>query len=200
MISRLRGEVIEVEGSKIVVLCHGVGYEVAVPSNLLSSHGRLGEHAEFYTRQVIREDDHTLYGFANQDQRKLFDLLREVKGCGPKFSLNLIGFLGEAGVVEAVIYGDIKALTQSPGVGPKLAERILVELKDKLATFKFESSVARAVIESHQSRPSVSDELLAALLSLGYRRSEIEETASLAREAHDNIEEQLKFALRRLAK
>lgn len=200
MISRLRGQVIEVSAGRLVVLCGGVGYEVSVPESVVVEFGVMEAEIELWTRQVIREDEHNLYGFANGDQRRLFDLLRDVKGCGSKTSLNLIGSLGEGGVVEAIAAQDLKGLARAPGVGPRLAERIVVELKDKVLELRLEGAVNRAVVASRPRPSAMDDELMEALLSLGYRRSEAEEAAHHARSEADGVEDQIKAALKRLAR
>jgi len=200
MISRLRGQVIEVSAGRLVVLCGGVGYEVSVPESVVVEFGVMDAEIELWTRQVIREDEHNLYGFANGDQRRLFDLLRDVKGCGSKTSLNLIGSLGEGGVVEAIAAQDLKGLSRAPGVGPRLAERIVVELKDKVLELRLEGAVSRAVIASRPRPSAQDDELMEALLALGYRRSEAEEAAHHARSEADGVEDQIKAALKRLAR
>lgn len=198
MIVRLRGPVIETDGSSIVVDCNGVGYEVFVPESVAIELGIIGTEIDLYVRQVFRENDVTLYGFINAQQRSLFDLLRDVKGCGSKTSLAVISTLGESGTVQAIINQDAKTMTKPPGVGPRLAERIIVDLKEKVVTLNIEY---RAATSSPQSRfTTKDDELTEALLALGYRRGEVDQAASIAREKASSIEDQLKIALQRLAK
>ncbi|MBL8067080.1 MAG: Holliday junction branch migration protein RuvA [Armatimonadetes bacterium] len=198
MIARLRGEVLEAGGSPIVVLCHGVGYEVHVPHSVLVEHALPGEPIDLYTRLVIREDEHTLYGFGNARQRALFEMLREVKGCGAKISLALISTLGEGGAVEAIASQNSKSLATTPGIGTRLAERIILELKEKV----LELHSAIGGHDAHiPAKPLPQDDPLAeALLALGYRRQEFEEAAAQAREATGDLGEQVRHALRSLKK
>lgn len=198
MIVRLIGQVIERDADRLVVNCQGVGYEVFVPESVAMEFGDLHREVDLYVRQVMRESDITLYGFANRQQRRLFDLLREVKGCGSKTSLAILSNLGESGVVDAISIQDAKLMSRPPGVGPRLAERIIVDLKDKVADLEIDRRVSKAVIQN--GKPAVEDELVEALLALGYRRSEIEPAAEAAREQSDIVEDQVKLALRRLAK
>ncbi|MCW5940163.1 MAG: Holliday junction branch migration protein RuvA [Fimbriimonadaceae bacterium] len=191
MIARLRGEVIENSGVGVVVDCGGVGYEVSVPEILLFGLP-VGTRTDLYVRQITREDGTFLYGFSDRRQRQVFDLLREVKGCGPKTSLAVLSALGDDGFTHAVATQDAHALSKAPGVGPRLAERIIVELKDKI--FEPEAKAAVAV-----ARPKA-DDLVEALLSLGYRRSEAETVATEARTEADDLEAQIKASLRRLAR
>ena len=194
MIARLRGEVIEIGTGRVVVEAGGVGYEVLAPESVLFAIARLGQQVDLRIRQVFREDGQYLYGFLNAEQRRLFDLLTGVKGCGAKISLAAIGELGETGVVSAIAAQDMRMLARTPGIGLKLAERIVVELKDKVAELAL---IQRAAV-SMATPPE--DEVVDALLNLGYKRQEAEMAASAARSETDKIEEQVKIALRRLAK
>ena len=194
MIARIRGEVIENHGSSVVVDCNGVGYDVQIPSTAAFMLV-VGGPADLYTRHVVREDGQTLYGFMNSDQRRVFDLLRDVKGCGPKTSLGVLGELGEDGALSAILAQDVQALTRVSGIGPRLAERIIVELKDKVPEIELGRKVAAVSLRS-ASRSD--DELVDALLGLGYRRVEAEAAATKARDEAPTVEEQLKLALRSL--
>jgi holliday junction DNA helicase RuvA len=149
------------------------------------------------TRQIFREDGVTLYGFLEPFQRRLFDLLLTVQGCGPKAALALIGQVGEDAVAGAILAQDARVLTRATGVGPKLGERIILELKNKIQ----EESLLRKIESSQSNRKKpapVSDELVDALLALGYRRGEAESAAADARNAATDVQEQLRFALRTL--
>lgn len=198
MIARLRGEVIEAGVNRLVVLCHGVGYEVFVPETVAAELGVEGESIDLYTKLIVREDDQSLYGFASEREKRLFELLREVKGCGPKASLAILSTLGESSAAEAIARADTRAVTAAPGVGPRLAERIILELKDKVLELSALRGSGRT--GRRDPVPSTNDELSEALLALGYRRSEIEEAARFAREEASEVSEQIKIALRRLSK
>lgn len=195
MIARLRGEVIENDGDRVVVDCQGVGYEVQVPGSVAFSLVE-GQPTDLYVRHIVREDDQALYGFLTAGQRRVFDMLRDVKGCGPKTSLGVLTELDEAGALSAILAQDVKALTRVSGVGPRLAERIIVELKDKVPEIELGRKVA--AVSLRPSRSTSDDELVDALLALGYRRPEAEAAAGAARESADSVEGQLKAALRSL--
>ncbi|MBA4294131.1 Holliday junction branch migration protein RuvA [bacterium] len=199
MIARLRGEVLEAESSPIVIDCHGVGYEVHIPHSVLVEHGIVGTAIDLYTCLVIRETDHTLYGFSNPRQRRLFEMLREVKGCGAKISLALISTLSEGGAVEAILTQNAKTLATTPGIGPRLAERIVLELKDKILELQIAPIPGRAAVTPVKSTPN-DDPLAEALLTLGYRRQEFEDAAAIAREQSTDLSEQVRIALRNLQK
>ncbi len=197
MIARLRGELLEVGDGVVVVEAGGVGYEVMVPDSVLLALPPVGERVDLTIRQVFREDGVALYGFAEPFERRLFDLLLEVKGCGPKIGLALLGQLGADAVAGAIQAQDTRALCRATGVGPRLAERIALELRDKIQE---EALARKARTASRRPTAAPDDELVDALLSLGYRRAEAEAAAEQARAQAEGVEEQLRIALRRLAR
>lgn len=193
MIGRLRGELLDLQGGMAVVDAGGVGYEVSIPESLLGTLPAPGSAVELWTRQVFREDGVFLYGFGDAAERRLFDLLVEVKGCGPKIALALIGQVGPDAVVQAIALGDPKPLTRATGVGPRLAERIALELRDKIQA----EALARKVGEAAPKKTLSGDDVVEALLALGYRRNEAEAAAA---EAEGTVEERVRAALRKLAR
>lgn len=200
MVGRLRGELLDVQGAIAVVDAGGVGYEVLLPESVAFQLPPVGEFVDLTIRTVVREDSITLYGFLTGHERRLFDLLTEVNGCGPKSALALIGQLGEETVTASILSQDAKTLTRAPGVGPKLADRIILELKEKIAQENLHRKLERAMLPKAAVRAGKEDTLVEALLALGYRRQEAEAAAHEAREQVDGVEEQLKVALRGLVK
>lgn len=196
MIGRLRGELLSVDGSLATVDCGGVGYEVSVPDLVLPQLPPVGESVDLLVRQIFREDGVTLYGFLEPFQRRLFDLLLSVKGCGPRIALALIGQVGEHAVATAIVAQDARVLARANGVGARLAERIILELKEKMAEEQFQQRVLGSTTKAQRPKPA--DELVDALLALGYRRNEAEAAAETAREEATNVEDQIKVALRSL--
>jgi holliday junction DNA helicase RuvA len=197
MIGRLRGELVEVDGSLAVVDCGGVGYEVALPEAVLVQLPPPGERVDLLIRQIFREDGVYLFGFLQPFQRRLFDLLLTVKACGPKVALSLLGQVGEDAVATAILVQDVKVLTRATGVGPKLAERIVLELKDKIQEEALMRKIEASIPHS-RVQPVLSDELVEALMALGYTRREAETASTGARGEADSVSEQLKIALRAL--
>lgn len=194
MIARLQGRLIDAREGLVVIDCHGVGYEVHVPSSLLVQLPGEGHEATLWIRQIIREDDQSLYGFPSQEARKVFDLLREVKGCGARISLSLLDALGHEGTTSAIAAQDAKSLTRASGVGARLAERIILELKDKVV------AVPGKALPVQSAKTAPPDELVEALMALGYRRGEAEDAAKEAKPEASSLEGQIKAALRRLSK
>ncbi len=196
MISRLRGTLLEIDGSYAVVEAGGVGYEVSVPESVAHALPPIGTETILLIRHVIREDSQALYGFLEAYERRMFDLLLEVKGCGPRIAQALLGQLGADATAGAIAAQDVRALSRANGVGPRLAERIIVELKEKVGQEQFLRRVTGAATK--QAPATRSSELVDALLALGYRRSEAEAAARDAQTGADSVEEQLKLALRSL--
>ena len=132
MIAFLDGELLEKNVGRVVLNVGGVGYELAVPTSVLARLPAVGERARLHTRMVVREDSMTLYGFASTDERELFDLLTGVTGVGPKVGLAFLSALQPDALRRAVVAGDADTLTVVPGVGKKVAQRVVLDLRDKL--------------------------------------------------------------------
>lgn len=203
MIARLRGLVLEKGNGQVLLEVAGVGYEVFAPESTLARLPDPGHEAIVLIRQIFREDGSYLYGFTEKFERRLFDLLTEVKGCGPKTALAILSILGADGAATAIATQDAKLLARANGVGPRLAERILLELKTKIADEQFMARIDKAAVSLATGgvvESSESSELLDALQTLGYRRQEAERAIELIAEADLPIEEQLREALRHLRK
>ncbi|TMQ01528.1 MAG: Holliday junction branch migration protein RuvA [Verrucomicrobia bacterium] len=175
MISFLQGKLIEALPTQVTVEVHGVGYEALIP---LSSYDKLpapGSEVRLLTHLSVREDAHTLYGFMTATERELFRLLiNTVSGIGPKIALNILSGVNPTAFRGAVANGDIKALSQISGVGKKTAERIVVELKDKIGPVgAWEASSAQRALSPEDQK--VNDATLA-LMALGFKQMEAHET------------------------
>lgn len=190
----MHGNLAELEGNLALVDCNGVGYEVMLPEMVVAALPGIGEPTTLIVRQIFREDGTTLYGFVEPFQRRIFDLLLGVNGCGPKAALALIGQVGCDAVATAVLAQDSRMLMRATGVGAKLAERIILELKNRIHE---EALLRKIETQTAKSRkPEREDELVDALLALGYRRAEAESAAIDARTAADGVQDQLRHALR----
>lgn len=161
MIARIRGEVIEHDGSQIIVDCGGTGYgiEVAVDEQ---SKLPIGAKADLYIAENIKEDVHDLFGFSKKTRRILFGLLTSVNGVGPKAAMAIMNIGSEAQVRSAIATGDIKFITAAKGIGKKVAERVVVDLKNKVG---FETSDEAT---DFLGEVPTADEAVQALMSLGY--------------------------------
>jgi Holliday junction DNA helicase RuvA len=132
MISFLEGTVVERSGTRVVIAVGGVGYDVAVPTSVAAALPAVGRTTRIHTRMIVREDSMTLYGFGGTDERVLFDLLTGVSGVGPKVALSFLSALTPDEIRRAVIAGDAATLTVVPGVGKKVAQRVVLDLREKL--------------------------------------------------------------------
>lgn len=176
MITFLHGKLVDALPTQVTVDVRGVGYEVLIP---LSSFDKLpapGSEVKLLTQLIIREDAHTLYGFTSAPERELFRLLiNSVSGIGPKTALNILSGMNPVAFRGAVANGDVKALSQISGVGKKTAERIVVELRDKIgAAGAWEATSAARTLSAADQR--VNDAVLA-LMALGFKQVE----------AHDSV-------------
>lgn len=176
MITFLHGKLVEALPTQVIVDVNGVGYEALIP---LSSFDKLpppGHTVKLLTQLVIREEAHTLYGFMTPDERDLFRLLiNTVSGIGPKTALNVLSGMNPVAFRGAVASGDVKALSQISGVGKKTAERIVVELRDKVgAAGAWEASSAKHGLSAADQK--LNDAVLA-LMALGFKQLE----------AHDSV-------------
>src|SRR5205809_7596716 len=179
MITFLHGKLVEALPTQVIVEVHGVGYEVLIP---LSSYDKLpqpGQELKLLTHLVVREDAHTLYGFMSAAERELFRwLINTVSGIGPKIALNVLSGISDTAFRGAVANGDIKALAQVSGVGRKTAERIVVELKDKIgAAGAWEALSAQRALSPEDQK--VNDAVLA-LIALGFKQIEAHEAVRAA--------------------
>jgi Holliday junction DNA helicase RuvA len=179
MITFLRGTLVESLPTQAIVEVQGVGYEVLIP---LSSYDKLpppGKEVKLLTHLLVREDAHVLYGFMTIAERELFRLLIEtVSGIGPKTALNVLSGMSVTAFRGAVANGDIKALAQISGVGKKTAERIVVELRDKVgAAGAWEASSEARGLSPEDQR--VNDAVLA-LLALGFKQIEAHDAVRAA--------------------
>jgi Holliday junction DNA helicase RuvA len=132
MISFLEGEIVEKAGTRVVIAVGGVGYDVSVPTSVAATLPPVGRTARVHTRMVVREDSMTLYGFADADERTLFDLLTGVTGVGPKVALSFLSALTPDEIRRSVVAGDAATLTIVPGVGKKVAQRVVLDLRERL--------------------------------------------------------------------
>ena len=171
MIHFVRGKLEETGNDYVVLDNHGIGYLIYVPSSLLEELPIRGEMVRLYTYMYVREDQMTLYGFLTRDDLNIFKLLIGVSGIGPKGALGILSTISTNQLRFAVFSGDAKAISKAPGIGPKTAQKLIIELKDKL---KLEDALEP---DEDMKKPSVADqsaqkEAMMALVSLGYSESE----------------------------
>src|SRR6185436_14265873 len=182
MITYLHGKLIDALPTQVTVEVHGVGYEVLIPLSSFDKLPAIQGDILLLTHLAIREDAHVLYGFMSAAERDMFRLLiNNVSGIGPKIALNVLSGMNVTALRGAVADGDVKALSQISGVGKKTAERIVVELKDKIgAAGAWEASSARHGLGEADQK--LNDAVLA-LLALGFKQTEAHEAVRAAQAA-----------------
>lgn len=176
MFYSLTGKVVHTDESSVALSCSGVAFRCYTSFNTLCKIGSTGETVTLYTYLSVREDALDLFGFADTSELDCFKILIGVSGVGPKAALAILSRLTPDKLSQAVACGDVKAITAAQGVGPKIAQRIIVELKDKLAPFSAGVSSVGYSDVSHNISVGAENDAVDALMSLGFTRSE----ASLA--------------------
>lgn len=169
MIGRLTGLLLEKNPPLIVVDVHGVGYEVDVPMSTFYNLPNIGEKVSLHTHLAIREDGHFLFGFLSEGERAAFRQLLKISGIGARTALSVLSGLSVSELAQAVAMQEAGRLTKIPGIGKKTAERLLLELKDKLPKSGVIGSVAAA---GAAAEPDAASDILNALLALGYNEKE----------------------------
>jgi len=191
MIGRITGILVEKNFPQIVVACAGVGYEIDVPMSTFYPLPRTGEEVTLLTHMVVREDAHLLFGFVTVAERAAFRQLLKISGVGPKVALSVLSGLSVDDLSAAVSSGDAARLTKIPGIGKKTAERLVLELRDKLPKTV---TVARA-----ESSSATGGDVVGALLALGY--NEREAAAAVKQIAPDlQLTDAIRQALKQLSK
>ena len=200
MIYCLTGKIVKKSMKAVVLSCGGVGYYAQCPASVAGALPGVGREATIYTVMSVTENDVSLYGFATEEQQACFEMLTAVSGVGPKVGLAILSVMEPERVALAISAGDHKAFKAASGVGPKLAQRIVLELKDKVAKGFVDGISLEDVAGASAQTPAAqsSSQAIAALVSLGYSQSE----AALAVSKIDAalpVEEIIKLALRGMA-
>ncbi len=172
MIASLNGRLKVRESGRLVVESAGVGYEVFVPLATYYRMPPIGTPVELEIRQVVREDAIALYGFATRAEKRSFDLLLAVQHVGPKLALAVLSVLSPEDLASAISRGDVERIDAVPGVGPKVAERIVRELRDKISDLNLMVSALPAAPANGGAGGSLADDALSALVNLGYKPAE----------------------------
>ena len=198
MIAHLRGRILEKQPNRIVVDANGVGYDVSVPLSTFYELGDPGSEIALRIHTHVREDALSLYGFATRLEQELFERLISISGIGPKLALAVLSGIEPPELVRAIERADLARLTAIPGVGKKTSERIIVELKDRLPR----APAAPAGRGGEPERAAIKDDVLSALINLGYHRPLAEKAVDAAVKATPggDFEPTLRQALRELAR
>lgn len=208
MIRYLRGILTEAGETEIVVEVQGIGYAVNVPASMMGNLPELGEQMKVYTYFSVREDAMQLFGFLSGEDLEMFKLLISVNGIGPKAGLGIMGSMSAEDIRFAVMSEDVKTISRAPGIGPKTAKKVILELKDKI---DLEEMVVRAVGPEIQGNASadmgtgtgnqsaVVQDAIEALVVLGYPKTDAARAVRSVELTEDmTVEEMLKRSLKNL--
>lgn len=196
MIGRLRGMILEKQAPNLVVDVQGVGYEVAAPMSTFCNLPAINEEVSLFTHLVVREDAQLLYGFATIRERLLFRSLLKVNGVGAKLALTILSGSDVDDFARSVQEGDAASLTRLPGVGKKTAERLIIEMRDRLKEISGAMGL-KPVVSEAASLAGAKDEAIEALIALGYKPVEADK---MIRSVHSNgmsTEDLIRLALQR---
>ena len=200
MYAFIEGEVCEKLNGSLVLLAAGVGWQLNCSNNTLQAAPPLGEKMRCYTYLSVREDAMELFGFATREEKEMFLQLTSVSGIGPKTALGVLGAMPLRDLNLAILLGDVNALSRAPGIGKKTAQRIALELKDKISQADVSAAVpAQASAAAPALSPDAVTEAIEAMIALGYTSTEARNAISQVRDQTDKPEELIRIALRAMA-
>jgi len=191
MIAQLRGHVVRVAAPTLVLDVNGVGYRVSVPASVLENLPTDGTPLTLITHMQVREDDMSLFGFLDDQELEVFNLLLSVSGVGPKASLAMLSALGSVGIAKAVASEDVRTLTKVPGIGTRTAQRLVVDLKEKMLSIGLgagpTTTSVGGVKQSVMAQPAVHPnaliaDVISALQNLGYPKADANKAGESAHE------------------
>ena len=195
MIGSLIGLIKEKTPSSILLEVSGIGYEIAVPLSTSFQLPNVGESAYLLTHLVVREDQHSLFGFATDEERKLFRALIKISGVGAKLAITILSGTNVNGFIQSVVNEDIDALVHLPGIGKKTAERLVVEMKDKVSEISSDENSF-----SQNTENSAVAEAMNALVNLGYKTKDAKIILDKIESEGLTVEELIRQALKSLNK
>jgi len=189
MIAHLNGKLIEKNPTTLVIECGGVGYEVKISLTTFSSIGA-DESIKIFTQLIVREDAHLLYGFASKEEREMFNHLISVSGIGPNTAMIMLSSLTPDEVAHAIQSEDVKTIQSIKGIGIKTAQRVIIDLKDKMLKMTFSTE---NVFAQHNTNRF---DALTALVSLGFDKKSVEKSIDKISSGEESVEQLIKQALR----
>ena len=202
MYAFIEGQVVEKTNNTLVLLAGGVGYLLNCSMSTISAAPKTGDTMRCHTWLSVREDAMELFGFATREEKQLFLLLTGVTGVGSKMALALLSTLSAGDIRLAILMEDDKTLARAPGVGKKIAQRITLELKDKLGQFEFSGGSSAPAAASAPVAPAAADNVaqaMAALTGLGYTPAEARDALQKVGNKEAPVDELLRLALRSMA-
>lgn len=201
MYAFIEGEVCEKLNGSLVLLASGVGWQLNCSNNTLQAAPPVGEKMRCYTYLSVREDAMELFGFATREEKEMFLQLTSVSGIGPKTALGVLGAMPLRDLNLAILLGDVNALSRAPGIGKKTAQRIALELKDKISQADVSAAAApsQGAVSAAALNSDAVTEAIEALIALGYSSTEARNAISQIKDQTDKPEELIRLALRAMA-
>lgn len=197
MIGKIRGIILEKQPPQLLVDVQGVGYEIDSPMSTFYQLPETGKEVRLFTHLIVREDAHHLYGFYTADERTLFRTLLKVNGVGPRLALTILSSIAPSEFVSIVLNNDTASLVRIPGIGKKTAERLVIEIRDKLANWDHASKPSDSLKETHPRHPILQD-AISALIALGYKQQEANRAITKMDDGAAGSEELIRRALREM--
>lgn len=199
MIGQIRGKLLEKLPPQLVIEAHGVGYEIDAPMSTFYQLPDVGQETILFTHFVVREDAHHLYGFASRDERLLFKSLLKVNGVGPRLALTILSSVSPSDFVRIILNNEADNLVRIPGVGKKTAERLVIEMRDKLSSwYEAGHEAPQAFKPEEGGRHQTRQDAISALIALGYKQHEASRTISKVDDGVISSEELIRLALREM--
>lgn len=200
MYAYIKGKIEDMTADRVVIEANNIGYNVYVPSGVMSAIGCTGKEVKLYTYLNVKEDAFTLFGFLTKEDLELFKLLITVSGIGPKGAMGLLGALPSSDLRFAIMSGDSKTISSAPGIGAKTAQKVIIELKDKLKAADFMGTVSIEDTGSDvSSNSAIVNEAVLALTSLGYGQTEaLRAIRQCTPENIETVEQLIKEALKKM--
>ena len=199
MLAYIKGELTQVTNEYVVIEAGGLGYKVFMPETAIEKLGNIGENVKVHTYYRVREDDISIFGFNTQEELRMFELLLSVSGVGAKTAVVIISTIEPSDFALAVISEDVSELVKIPGIGKKSAQRIVLELKDKLKKDAISVEADKKVNIKAQTNADV-EEAMSALQVLGYNKKEIEKVFEKLDKTNLGLEDLIKKGLAALSK
>lgn len=200
MIGLIRGIILEKQPPQLLVDVQGVGYEIDAPMSTFYQLPTIGQEVKLLTHFVVREDAHHLYGFYTREERHLFRTLLKVNGVGPRLALTILSSIATQDFVRSILNNDTMTLVRLPGVGKKTAERLVIEMRDKLSDWHSNAPFDQTEILDHKSqgRHPILQDAISALISLGYKQQEANRAVTKIDDGDASSEELIRRALREM--
>ena len=200
MIGQLRGIILEKQPPQLLLDVNGIGYEIDAPMSTFYRLPDIGQEVTLHTHFVVREDAQQLYGFYAREERALFRTLLKVNGVGPRLGLTILSGIDSNEFVRCIVNNDTASLIRLPGVGKKTAERLIIEMRDKVSNWESTSSstVNFPVSSSSNGRRQIIQDAVSALIALGYKPQEASRAVSKVDEGNFSSEEIIRHALREM--